>query len=241
VCSFSDVSKCTECEDNYWLLGDNVCSLCGSGYGQYTETVKKCKQCTKQYCVDCLSTDECTRCDESGATKYYLYSSKNCVECTAEGKLILRTAGTKQNCYDCLDTNCKKCGPTNKDLCVECKATHRISYSLRNKQENNVCITCSGNSFDDGIFCYVPTDNDCGLNCVKCASATTCDTCSPAYYKSCDGKCYACPTGCTECSDPTTCSKCATTHFLYNSIACILCNDNEGMLKSGFNLKNYLV
>ena len=169
VCSFSDVSKCTECEANYWLLDDNVCSLCGRGYVQYTDLVKKCKQCTTTNCIECLSTNVCTRCDEAGAIKYYLDGAKNCVQCTAEGDLILRTTGTKKNCYYCLDPNCKRCDPTTIFICVECKSTHRINYSSRHIQSPNVCMICSqsSNNFDDGIYCYVPENNGCGPNCVK--------------------------------------------------------------------------
>ena len=112
----------------------------GEGFGQSinSDYVNICTKCTTENCIDCSSEDVCSRCNEKGATPYYLDVNSNCVECADPGKLILRTAGTQKICVNCLETNCETFHPTNENICIKWAGSKFLSYSLRNSEQVNV-------------------------------------------------------------------------------------------------------
>ena len=205
-CAYYTYGQCLVCEQDYFLSETTCVKECEEGFYENTES-KTCEPC-KENCKACDDPDTCTSC----TSDKFLYKGNCVVTCPSY------TYPVEGKCEPCTN-DCEVC--SGVDTCSKCK-----TYFLYNQK----CVeTCPEKTF---TTTNPNACKNCGENCAKCTSASSCTICDSGYYLlngacvtdcplgkfKCDktGKCQDCPAECLECENKETCTVCANEYNLHN-------------------------
>lgn len=97
-----------------------------------------------------------------------------------------------------------------------------------------------------GQYYYLSRCVACTTGCTKCSSSSSCQLCSPGYYRSSTSKCSACYTYCATCTSYSYCNACKPGYYLKGSTCsacktnCLSCSTSTNCLecKSGYTLSS---
>ncbi|KAL4499327.1 hypothetical protein ABPG72_006913 [Tetrahymena utriculariae] len=229
-------NDCLSCSQNRQLIKQNSqingqC-LCPSGYLE-DENTFQCISCSNT-CLECAGNQNfCTACKSNA----FLNSLGNCT--------------CKQNYYQALDGNCKKChyscsnciGETQFD-CIYCSSNTR-SLKILNFQFISGCCQCNNGYFEVGES----NCQQCSLPCKTCLNTSdNCLSCFPLevsnrilvnnkcvcknfFQENLNGICIQCPYDCSECDSKGGCITCIDNKRTLNTQT-KRCACNEGYYES---------
>jgi len=156
---------CISCFDNSSLYNNSCFSPCPNQTYQDSD-INNCEICNP-YCSKCqgpLFTD----CLECADDRYF--NQGECVDACPIGTYQYEVSKT---CFVC-DSSCKSCSGTSSNQCLSCSNSLNVLYQ-------GVCNqTCPDAMFpnqNNGNLCQ-----NCGSNCLKCTSLTSCQVCTNNYY-----------------------------------------------------------
>lgn len=167
----SDLEKCYNCYDLYFLFGYECYTDTECPTGTYPDPkTRKCERCAAG-CQNCTK-DKCILCKRG----YYYHQGECLVNCP-DG-FFEDCESTSRKCVPC-DESCDKCIlGTNQD-CITCK-TGYVMY-------NDKCISdkgCPTGTYFDGSAC-----TKCQIPyCAECSTASSCSRCNRGFNIE-DGKC----------------------------------------------------
>jgi proprotein convertase subtilisin/kexin type 5 len=205
---------CTKCLPDFWLI-DGCCTECYDGF--YKNNNGNCVRCTDSNCKVCGEEGICSECKPS----FYLKDVGGTITCslcteTGYGKTISST--NIATCTACID-GCSQCILnilTNSWTCAECDNCKFVEFCSK-----TYCIECNDGITQTQIGNYCYESNDCTMNCIFCATSTTCETCEANFYLTASKQCLSCGTDCITCSDTIgSCTKCAVGKFILGG-ACV--------------------
>lgn len=171
-CAVCSGSKCTRCNDGYYLTAQN-----------------KCQQCLSNSCLTCESSSptNCSSC-QSG---FVLVNGK----CYACSEVV------SSKCNSCSIVDCKQCISTTSlgfnGLCVkcnniqmQCSSCNPQIYTTPSNTQLLTCMSClSGSYFDSSVGNCV----DCYFSFSNCSTCTanTCLSCNQYFYMDSNGECVS--------------------------------------------------
>jgi hypothetical protein len=206
-CDPSNISQCNACNERSVLKNGQCVTTCGNFFYENervcTPCPENCLTCNKDKCFECsdskvlLEDREC----RSNCPDGYVQKGKICIKCTSP-------------------LDCKKCNPSNLDICTEC-------YDPFLLQSGRCLSNC-----DEKFFAKPPKCESCIKNCKKCKDQYTCNKCENGFFlknNQCvadcgegftqvDNICHPCKVAfCDKCSTVDTCTLCLGDRFLYNN------------------------
>lgn len=206
TCS-SDLKRCIDCNDEFYLTTKGRCKLCpGAERQSYREQNSVEKQCNPPDTGDEVNGMTCNLgyrfLDDGVKQVCKRCKPKNCNYCTEDRKTCTYchsgyTLSGDGGCTKCREKHCYAC-PNDPGTCLDCDT----GYWLR--AEDGTCQTCPKN-------CRLCGDTD-----------PTCNICSNGYGFTRDKECKSCMvSGCENCSeDNTSCVFCKP-GFRFNSTHCV--------------------
>ena len=245
---FEGFDICETCEDNYFLVMDNLlCLRCNDSlYGQIgcegNCDASDYKTTSFVFCDECIDgyynlNGICTSCNKG---------SPGCKECTYE--LENESTSKEFKCQKCLsneykleNNECKKC---RISYCGKC---HYGEEEEEEEENKKICDICQNNYYLDsqktckscyyksiyGGRCYICSDNERDYNSGYCY-------CSSGYTKVDDHTCIKCSENCANCeynkeNKTTQCKYCNSGYALDNSDGkCLKCEE-EGCISCYVN------
>ena len=259
-CSRCNSQRCLQCDNGYYLDGNNKCVICPKGYYCYQDnsgsgingdsgtSVKK--PCPKGYAAPNEGMSACVACSKSTSTiqgsAAINEGSINCTLCNNGYYASISSQTTSCNIcpsgYYCPQGKIIECpkgyannkeGQTNCTPCVKSTNTITGTYTLLTKQTQ--CNSCTNGN-------YASTS----------AQSQYCNSCPSGYYCP-NGKIIQCPTGtystggassCITCPNGTT-SSAGASSCLTCATGCLTCyttinnctNCKAGYYKSGSTCK----
>ena len=234
VCSSSDLSICTTCNDGYYKRG-GICLPCAEFCATCSE-LHSCTSCTNGYYLltETVSGNERKRCDDCSKKGYFI-NSLNCVACpkncvTCSGLSVCTQL--KEGSFGvgdgdvCSIDNCAVCTQAND--CTTCKANYF-------RKETDDVVSCVKYCDTDGYYQNFDEKScrQCDAKCKICSSASLCLSCLPGFALS-SGVCTSCGvTDCAQCSVVGKCDTCNTgVPQLPGKTSCIACPDLETRMVS---------
>lgn len=188
--TFCEIAKAANCYTYTSINACEKCSLADTNKGLKTDT-NGITNCVDKNVANCdISTNEfpfkCTTCKKG----FFLATDGTCAAATAINKCLLYDTAT--TCILCealsvLAVDRKSCVETafsayNDANCVDSQVLGTPACSKCTPGSvfvNNVCTSCSNNTYTDGCFSCDP------------ANQATCFSCRPGYYQTQAGKCVA--------------------------------------------------
>ncbi|KAL4502619.1 hypothetical protein ABPG73_014376 [Tetrahymena malaccensis] len=213
-----DASKCTSCQDGFYLDG-GICRKCSSPCSKCIDNDQKCTQCIDNinYKFDAPSNKCIKQCHSSCKECSDPQDISKCISCndgfyldSGYCKKCISPCNTCKNLNECqscetgytFDATSSKCQPQCDTSCLTCSKPN----------DQNSCLSCKDGSFLNNSSQCLP----CKSPCSKCnGSADKCTSCITNYNL--DNSSQSC--------SPTCDSSCKTCSEAKNASKCLSCND----------------
>ena len=229
---------CTECVENYYPGGRNVCQPCpvNCRVGSWPYCSPMTGHCNNG-CARSLFWGQHCQNNCSGCKNNLCDSLSGCVDGCLDGYYL--TSTDHESHCDLCPHNCVSCFDTGH--CDSCKSGFHGNYCQYScKSRDSSCNECTGNTTEDFICTVCEEGNYPGLNsCLPCN--TQCLHGMFPYCMPTTGHCkYGCQNGwygdmcdkaeclvddCEACrpGNPYSCLLCGTGYFLFNEASCKAC------------------
>ena len=244
-CSRCNSQRCLQCDNGYYLDGNNKCTICPKGYYCYQNGETSIKApCAKGYAAPNEGMSACVACSKSTSTIQGSVAinegSINCTLCNNGYYASISSQTTSCNIcpsgYYCPQGKIIECpkgyannkeGQTNCTPCVKSTNTITGTYTLLTKQTQ--CNSCTNGNYAStsaqSQYCNsCPSGYYCPNGTTSSAGASSCLTCATGCLT-----CYTTINNCTNCKagyykSGSTCKQCASGYYSNaNATTCTKC------------------